>query len=167
TRKDGFEKFPSEYRRYLYFDLGSNFKPLELQAAMGRVQLKRLQEFKNKRRRNFSVLRKILESFSQSALLPFSHPKADPCWYTFPITLTNGVSRKKVLDYLDKAGIEWRPILAGNIARQPAYKNRIILRDTTPNADQLISDSFWVSVHPRHSTDTMKYVGQTIIDAIS
>lgn len=167
TRKDGFENFPSEYRRYFYPDLGSNFKPLELQAAMGRVQLKRLKEFKSKRKRNFSVLREMLEPFIHNTLLPFSHSKADPCWYTFPITLTNGVSRKKVLDYLDKAGIEWRPILAGNIAWQPAYKKRVVLRTTTPNADKLINDSFWVSVHPKHSVKTMRYVGQTIINALT
>lgn len=166
TRKEGFEGFSSEYRRYLYSNLGSNFKPLELQAAMGRVQLKRLAEFKKKRKRNYETLKKMLLPYQDKLVLPESNPNADPCWYTFPITL-NGISRKKVLKHLDEANIEWRPILSGNVARQPVFKDVVLTKTPTPNADRLIIDSFWVSLHPRHSTEVMKYVGKSIIDAIT
>lgn len=164
-RKKAFGDFPADYRRYIYNELGSNLKPLELQAAMGRVQLKRLQEFKKARKRNAQTLQKILSDQSDKLILPSPDSNADACWYTFPITLLNG-SRKKVLDALDKANIEWRPILAGNIARQPAFKNVVIVRDTLKNSDQLLNGSFWVSVHPTHSTEVMKFVGNTIKEAL-
>lgn len=164
-RKKGVGDFPAEYRRYIYGELGSNFKPLELQAAMGRIQLTRLPEFKKLRRRNAEVLTKIL-STSDKIILPTYNPDADVCWYTFPITLKNG-SRKKVLDNLDKANIEWRPILAGNVAKQPAFKNEVVVRDQLKNADQLIHQSFWVSVHPTHSVEVMEFVGNTIREAIN
>lgn len=164
-RKKGFGDFPAEYRRYIYSELGSNLKPLELQAAMGRVQLKRLKEFKESRKRNAQVLTKILSKYSDKVILPATHPNADVCWYTFPITLRSG-SRKKILDALDKANIEWRPILAGNIARQPAFKNEVITRDGLINADQLLNNSFWVSVHPTHSIEVMEYVGKIISQSI-
>lgn len=164
-RKKGIGDFPAEYRRYIYSGLGSNFKPLELQAAMGRIQLKRLQEFKRARKRNAEVLRKEL-SRSDGIIIPSYDPRADVCWYTFPITLKGG-SRKKVLDALDKANIEWRPILSGNVARQPAFKNEVIVRDELSNADQLIHQSFWVSVHPTHSAEVMEFVGNTIREALN
>lgn len=164
-RKIGLGDFPADHRRYIYNELGSNLKPLELQAAMGRVQLRRLQEFKKKRKRNAQVLLKILSKYKNKLVLPFNDPNADVCWYTLPITLLEG-SRKKVLEALDKANIEWRPILAGNIARQPAFRDKVIVRDTLKNADQLINRSFWVSVHPTHSVEIMKFVGKTILKAL-
>lgn len=164
-RKKGIGDFPADYRRYIYNELGSNLKPLELQAAMGRVQLKRLKEFKDARKKNAQTLSKILSEYSDRIFLPSTHPKADACWYTFPITLKSG-SRKKVLDVLDKANIEWRPILAGNIARQPAYKDEVIVRDKLVNADLLLNNSFWVSVHPTHSLEVMEFVGKTIAEIL-
>lgn len=158
--------FPPEYRRYIYGEIGSNLKPLELQAAMGRVQLRRLAEFKKARTRNAQILGKILKPLENDLILPKPNPKADICWYTYPVVL-NKISRTKVIEALDKANIEWRPILAGNIARQPAYRKFVIKRLPTPNADKLITSGFWVSVHPRNSVKMMKYVGTTIFEAIS
>lgn len=166
NRKKGIGDFPADYRRYIYSELGSNLKPLELQAAMGRVQLTRLQEFKKARKRNAEILKKNLSKYEDRVILPSHHIKADVCWYTFPITLKDG-SRKKVLDALDKRNIEWRPILAGNIARQPAFEKKVIVRDQLDNADQLLHRSFWVSVHPTHSPEVMKFVANAIIEAIS
>lgn len=165
SRKKGLGDFPADYRRYIYSELGSNLKPLELQAAMGRVQLRRLKEFKNLRKRNAQVLLKILSQYKDKLILPTSDPKSDVCWYTFPVTLKSG-SRKKILDALDKANIEWRPILAGNIARQPAFINHVIVRDKLINADQLLNMSFWVSVHPTHSVEVMEFVANTIRKAL-
>lgn len=164
-RKKGLGDFPADYRRYIYCELGSNFKPLELQAAMGRIQLKRLKEFKDTRKRNAGILTEILSECEEKIVLPKVNPAADVCWYTFPITLKSG-SRKKVLDALDKANIEWRPILAGNVARQPAFKDEVIVRDKLENADQLLTQSFWVSVHPTLSAPVMRFVANTIKAAL-
>lgn len=164
-RKKGMGDFPADYRRYIYSQLGSNLKPLELQAAMGRVQLKRLPEFKKIRRRNAQILKKRLSAHQDKIILPQHSTEADVCWYTFPITL-KGIPRKKVLEALDKANIEWRPILAGNIARQPAFIDHVVIRDKLENADLLLHNSFWVSVHPLHSPEVMEFVADTIKNAL-
>lgn len=166
NRKKSLGKFPSDCRRYIYSELGSNYQPLELQAAMGRVQLRRLKEFKHARQRNFNILLEKLTPYQGIFILPKANEMADCCWYTFPITLKT-FPRRKVLSALDKAGIEWRPILSSNIANQPAFKNHVIRRVKTPNADKLMTDSFWVSVHPRHSVKVMAYVAETILKAVS
>ena len=77
-----------------------------------------------------------------------------------------GIERRKVLDALDKANIEWRPMLAGNIARQPAFKNSIKVYDKLTNADRLLNNSFWVSVHPLHTPEVMEYVANTIVKSL-
>ncbi len=166
NRKKGFGKFPSDCRRYIYSELGSNYQPLELQAAMGRIQLKRLKEFKKLRQRNFNILMKKLSLYQDDFILPQAHKLANCCWYTFPITLKK-YPRSKMLAALDRVGIEWRPILSSNISNQPAFKNFVVKRVTTPNADKLMTDSFWVSVHPRHSRQVMEFVADTILKTIS
>lgn len=158
--------FPPEYRRYIYQEIGSNLKPLELQAAMGRVQLRRLPEFKKVRARNAKILTRILKPLADELILPEPDPRANVCWYTYPIVLKK-ISRTKIIEALDKANIEWRPILAGNIARQPAYRQYVIKRRPTPNADKLITSGFWVSVHPRNSIKMMEYVGTTIAKTVA
>ena len=165
NRKKGLGDFPADYRRYIYSELGGNMKPLELQAAMGRVQLKRLYEFKKIRKRNANILKKRLSPYQDRIILPEHAQEADICWYTFPITL-KGIPRKKILEALDKANIEWRPILAGNIARQPAFINHVVVKDKLQNADLLLNNSFWVSVHPLHSVEIMEFVADTIINAL-
>lgn len=132
---------------------------------MGRVQLGRLQEFKRIRRRNAMALKKLLAKYQDKLILPLSNSRADVCWYTFPITLKS-VARKKVLQALDKANIEWRPILSSNIARQPAFVKQVRVYDKLNNADELMENSFWVSVHPTLSLEVMKYVADTIRKAL-
>lgn len=156
---------PSDMQRFIYTELGVNYKPLDLQAAVGRVQLTRLGQFKKIRIRNFMVLQKILESLDDKIFLPYSSPNANPCWYTYPITLRDS-SRRDVLNALNDANIEWRPILASNIARQPAFKGKVVVRTKLPNADAILERGFWVPVHPRHSIEVMEYVGNVLKKAI-
>lgn len=165
TRKKGLGAFPADHRRYIYSEPGSNLKPLELQAAMGRVQLGRLQEFKRIRKRNAMALKKLLAKCEDKLILPLADSRADVCWYTFPITLKN-IARKKVLQALDRANIEWRPILSSNIARQPAFAKEVKVYDNLNNADELLKNSFWVSVHPTLSLKVMEYVADTIKKAL-
>lgn len=155
-----------EQLRFSFPELGSNLRPLELQAAMGRVQLRRLPEFKRRRQENFQVLMEYLEPVADNVILPKSNPNSDPCWHNFPVTLTEP-KRRSVVQYLDKMGIEWRPILAGNISRQPAFRGNVLLRSSTPNADKILQNGFWVSVHPQYSKEVMSFLGSTLREAIS
>lgn len=156
-----FPGFPLEYHRYIYDELGSNYHPLELQAAMGRVQLRRLQEFKSARARHFKILYEGLKDLEEELILPKVYNEADPCWYTFPLILRSG-KRRKFVEHLEKANIEWRPILAGNIAKQPVFQKHVVVRDKTPNADRLIKDGLWVSVHPIWPDKAFRYIISTV-----
>lgn len=158
-------ELPRDHRRYFYTQHGSNYKPLELQAAMGRVQLKKLNRFKRLRKRNFEILYKELKPFEDQLILPESDKESEPCYFTFPLTLKS-TSREKVLKMLDKYRIEWRPVLSSNISLQPGFKDHVVKRNGTPNADRLIHKGFWVPVHPQHTSKTMEYIARAIIKGI-
>ena len=153
--------FETPYHRYTYDSLGSNYNPLELQAAMGRVQLKKLTLFKKIRLRNWRLLYQGLDDLRDQLILPKVYPQADPCWYTFTIVLKKA-ERKALTEYLDKKQIEWRPILAGNIARQPGFKDKVISRTALNHADQVFEQGLWLPIHPLWSVEAMEYIVKTI-----
>lgn len=151
---------PSEYKRYTYTSLGYNLQPLELQAAMGRVQLRRLQEFKAQRKKNWQTLFDALHTIVETQHLS---EDSDPCWHTFPLLVQEGV-RPLLVKKLNEAQIDWRPILAGNISKQPAFRNHVIVRDELVQADKVFRTGFWLPVHPMYGAEEMEYIANTIKD---
>ena len=153
----GEEGMPVEYQRYTYTQSGYNFQPLELQAAMGRVQLRKLEKYKEARRKHYNLLAYRLQD--QDVVLPHVHAKADSCYLTFPMLVKDRVSLVK---RLDKAGIEWRPVLAGNIVRQPYYADKVDVRGELPMADRIFDEGIWLPIHPLLTDDDMEYIAKHI-----
>ncbi len=155
-------ELPKDYsRRYTYNQLGFNFKPLELQAALGKSQLQRIEKYKLKRLQNYTKLHKIFSRFGEFFDLPTCLKKSDPCWYTFPFLVKNH-SREKFTDFLDSKKIEWRNILAGNIARQPAFINRVKTLLPVVYANEVLRRGIWISVHPLMTDGMIKYVKECL-----
>jgi CDP-4-dehydro-6-deoxyglucose reductase, E1 len=140
--------FPEDYRsRYVYEEIGYNMKPLELQCAMGRVQLTRLEGFREKRLANEKLMRAVFEKYPQFTLIE-SPKNADVCWFSFPL-LCKGIKRKLVMDTLEANNIECRTIFSGNVLRHPAYKDtEYVAHGEMVNADIVMRDGMFLSVHP-------------------
>lgn len=155
---------PKDYpRRYSYPVLGLNLKPLELQAAVGLVQLKKLEKFKSIRTSNFGKLNKILSKYP-SILMPIKKEKdADPCWFSFPI-LVHGTTRAAFVNYLAKNNIETRPIFSGNILRHPIGK--CISIGSCPNADKILKEGVFIGLSPRTTPEMIKFIWKTIDDFV-
>jgi CDP-6-deoxy-D-xylo-4-hexulose-3-dehydrase len=147
--------------RYVYTNIGYNLKPMEFQTAMGRVQLKKIAGFIEKRNRNFESLRSAFSKYSEHFILPQALPKAEPAWFAFPLTIRDGApfSRKEILKYLDDCNIETRLFFAGNIIRHPAYlglKFRTV--SNLENADKVLRDGFFMGIYPGITGERMDYV---------
>lgn len=147
--------------RYVYTHMGYNLKPLELQAAMGLEQLKRLSEFVRKRRENFDTLYKALKGYEDYFILPKTPDNSEPSWFCFPLTLRDGVpfQRRDIVSFLEQNKIQTRLFFAGNVTRQPAYKgvDCVIVGDLK-NSDKIMKDSFFVGVYPGIDKERMDYM---------
>jgi CDP-6-deoxy-D-xylo-4-hexulose-3-dehydrase len=148
-------------KRFTYINVGYNLKPLDLQAAIGIQQLQRLPKFIRKRKENFRKLYNEFLRFEDYFILPESLPKADPCWFAFPITVKDDApfKRKDIVEFLTEHHIDTRPLFAGNILRQPAYRGidyRAIGK--LENSDRVMTSSFFVGVHPALTRDMINYV---------
>lgn len=147
---------PEDYDpRFIYEKIGYNLSPLELQATMGRVQLKRTEEIKRLRKRNFEYLYKHLSEY-EDLVMPTWVEGADVCWFAFP--LSSRSNRGKLVAHLEKNGIETRSMFAGNILRHPGYKDVKCRSMKLTEADWILEHSFWIGVHPRYGIKDLNYV---------
>jgi len=148
----------SQDPRFIYEKIGYNLLPLELQAAMGRVQLKKVEEIKKKRRANFDYIYEHLKEHPD-LVMPVVVKGADPSWFSFPLTYTG--DRGKLTKHLEKHGIETRSMFGGNILRHPAYKNLKCRKGNLEEANYILEHSLWVSCHPRMTQGDREYLVQT------
>ena len=157
---------PAGYdHKYTYSHLGYNLKITDIQAACGLSQLRRVDQFIEKRRRNFSYLSRKLETLTEFVILPGPTDNSNPSWFGFPITLRDsaGTSRRDLLEYLDQNKIGTRLVFAGNITKQPYFKNiehRIV--GALENTDIVMNQTFWIGVYPGLTAEMLDYVVETM-----
>ena len=153
--------------RYMWVEIGYNLKPIEVQAAMGVEQLKKFPRFKKRREKNFKALFKFLSQYEDFFILPRSHSKAVPCWFSFPITLRENVpfSKQEIVRFLEGRKIQTRPVFAGNILRHAPYKNiRCRVAGDLKNSDYILANTFFVGVYPGIDDKRMDYMMSVFTD---
>lgn len=155
-------RLPKDYEeRYTYINIGYNLKPLDLQAAIGLQQLKKLDKFTLMRKRNFEFLYEKLQEFSNKLILPESLSEADPSWFVFPITVKKnaGFKRADIVEFLEKNNIETRPILAGNIIDHPAYAGiQFHTIGKLSTSKEILENSFFIGVYPGLKKEELEYI---------
>ena len=112
--------------KYIFSDMGYNFIPSEISAAFALEQLKKLKKIVNIRIKNFKFLRNFFKQHPSFFRLPVQQNKVKTGWLAYPVLLKKNTvfSRAELQIYLEKNGIQTRPIFSGNILRQPMMKNR-------------------------------------------
>ena len=149
--------------KYVYSHSGYNLKITDMQAACGLAQLEKLEFFIKKRKSNYAYLRSKLESLTDYINLPVPTPNSDPSWFGFPITLKDncGISRVDVTKFLDSYKIGSRLLFAGNLLKQPYFKNveyRVVGELT--NTEKTMNDTFWIGVQPSLSNEHFDFVSE-------
>jgi CDP-6-deoxy-D-xylo-4-hexulose-3-dehydrase len=150
--------------KYIYSHIGYNLKATDMQAALGVSQLEKLDSFIAIRKRNFDYLYSQVSQFTEF-ILPESTPNSEPSWFGFPITIKpeSGISREKLLRFLDEKKIGTRLMFAGNILKQPAYRNtefRVV--GNLDNTDLVMNNSFWLGVYPGLNKKMLDYVVEAL-----
>lgn len=151
------KKYPNLDPRYIFINSGFNLRPTDIQAAIGLSQFKKLEKFKNIRIHNRE---KIINSLKLNPKWnnQFSFvdvPKEiSPSYMVFPILLNAKYANKKIkfINYIESSGLQTRPIISGNFARQPSsklYKLNLI-NNKFPGSDEVQKLGFVIGLHTKN-----------------
>jgi CDP-6-deoxy-D-xylo-4-hexulose-3-dehydrase len=152
--------------KYVYSHIGYNLKVTDMQAAIGCAQLEKLLDFIETRKRNWRMLREGLADLSNRFILPEPAKNSDPSWFGFLLTVREnaGFTRDRVVNHLEKSGIQTRMLFAGNIIKHPCFDEmrsngkgyRIV--DQLKNTDMIMNNTFWLGVYPGLSEDMIAFI---------
>jgi CDP-4-dehydro-6-deoxyglucose reductase, E1 len=108
--------------RFLFVQLGYNVRPMEVQAAFGLVQLRRLEQFNEARRRNARTLISALKDIEEIEFVA-EQEGGRSTWFGFPVILRDAQTKQDLSRHLEQLDIETRSIVAGNLTVQPAFRD--------------------------------------------
>ncbi len=151
--------------KFTYSHTGYNLKITDMQAAVGLSQLQHLNQFIKKRKENFNFLKKNLSHFEETLILPQATENSDPSWFGFPITVKKNApfSKENIVNFLSSKLIDTRPLFAGNITKQPYFKNKNYrIHDNLKNTDLIMHNTFWIGVFPGINEEMLMYVIEQI-----
>jgi CDP-6-deoxy-D-xylo-4-hexulose-3-dehydrase len=154
--------------KFLFVSTGYNVRPMEIQAAIGSLQIKDLDYFVTKRR---DIARRIATAVDGTQLsiigsqtLLSSELERSNSWMLIPIKVNgiNAISRKKrILAALTDFEIETRPVLTGNFLAQPAVQ-RITRNLIDPKqyevASEITETAFLVGAHHDFSDEQVEFL---------
>ena len=152
--------------KYIYEEIGYNLKPIELQASMGLVQLNKLGQITEIRKRNHASLIEIFKPYEEHFILPRATEGADVNWFAFALTIKDNAlfNRAKFVNFLEDRKIQTRPYFAGCILLQPAYSGLYEgdIRKRFPNAVKSTTNTLFLGTSPVVSREQLGYIKETV-----
>jgi CDP-4-dehydro-6-deoxyglucose reductase, E1 len=133
--------------KYTFYDLGFNFRPTEITGFLGQYQMQFLDNNIKTRERNFLRLEKIMKDNEDLIMLKHDHITCLST-FAFPIVCKTPELREHYLSRFSGAGVEIRPMIAGNMQRQPFYKKYVKECYDLPGTDFLHDNGFYCGNYP-------------------
>lgn len=143
---------------------GYNLRPNEVFSAIGLEQLKKLPEFIKERDINSSIFKNLLFNYyygiRNKIIIQKIEEKCKSSWFGFSIILNEELSgkRKQITKILIDNGIECRPIVAGNFAKNPVINYMdYSIHNTLENSEKIDRDGLFIGNNPEDLSKQLKY----------
>lgn len=143
------------FAKYTFYDLGYNFRPTEINGFLGNNQINYWDLIVNRRQQNFTRLHQAIEGNDNLITLRFAHMDVVSS-FAMPVIIRDislvDFYKKKFTD----AEVEVRPMIAGNMARQPFYQKYVGNPGSQPNAEFIHRNSFYFGNNPELTIEEME-----------
>ncbi|MFN7956538.1 MAG: DegT/DnrJ/EryC1/StrS family aminotransferase [bacterium] len=159
--------------RFFFVTSGFNVRPTEIQGAIGRVQLARLDRMMADRERLAALVQGwVARDAPWLRLVGADHvdgrgpdrPRRERAhsWMTlaFHVAPDAPLDRAAVTARLESFGVETRPILAGNLLRHPAMARVASRSVELPVCDEMLARGFMIGCHPVRTARALDSLAQ-------
>ena len=158
-------KYPDIDPRFLFVNLGYNLRMTELQGVMGTVQLPKLAGFVDQRRETTMTWQEDWSEWGDVLQFQKETPGGRTSAFGFPVLVNQGApfTVREITSALHAASIETRPIICGNIAKQPAmqlYPHRVF--GSLAHATRVMDYGFSIGNHQSVDAEARAYVTHTV-----
>jgi CDP-6-deoxy-D-xylo-4-hexulose-3-dehydrase len=159
------DMYPQIDPRFIFINQGYNLRPTELNAAIGMHQLPKLDGYIDNRRETAAFFLNHMAQYSDFFSFQKEEPKGKHVWFGFPMIVKANApfNVKEITAFIQANKIETRPIIAGNMARHPAfdmYKHRI--SGNLDAADNVMQNGFAFACHHAVGKDAREYMVQVV-----
>jgi len=132
------EKYPEIDFEFLFLTDGYNFRNTEFNAVLGLSQIKKLDSYIRIRNDNYKKFLEICKKYKEEILVT-DHPGISS--FSFPFIFRNSYRKKEFQKRLTEEGIQTRPVISGNLLRQPFLEK---YQKDLPNAEYLHTNAFYI-----------------------
>ncbi|PCJ15903.1 MAG: DegT/DnrJ/EryC1/StrS aminotransferase [Candidatus Cloacimonadota bacterium] len=152
----------SEFQaKYTFYDLGYNFRPTEITGFLGLVQLEYLKENIIMREKNHNFLE--LSVLNNEDLVQIEHNHLNVVsGFAFPVIAKTSALRDKYFAQFSGAGVEIRPIISGNMEKQPFFKKYVTKAYSLPVADKIHDCGFYFGNYPELNTSDLNILSNCL-----
>ena len=161
-----FDKWLENYdgvidHKYVFSEMGYNLKPLDLQGAIGLVQLDKLSEIETNRKKSNETISKIFTDNIPGLRTPVTLEHAEPCWFGTPFICDEPGLKHRLVAFLEENKIQTRNYFAGNILMHPGYA---FLDDykNYPEANKVLDKVFFIGAAPHYTDQVFEYIEEVV-----
>jgi dTDP-4-amino-4,6-dideoxygalactose transaminase len=155
-----------EKAKYASLILGTNYRMSEIQAAIGNVQLTRLEDFISKRRQNAQTLTKQLAK-NKKLILPVESKDRLHSWYLYTARLTDATQtvRDKLLSDLKAKGIGAEAYYVNPVHSMPFYRENYTPAKL-PETEKAAKQVFSLPIHPGVTGEQADFIAKTVLELV-
>jgi dTDP-4-amino-4,6-dideoxygalactose transaminase len=157
--------------RWLHERIGTNWRLTEVQSAVGRVALRKLEAWVRARQRNAAILDECFAGLSalRTTLPPLDVRHSYYKYYVFvrPERLAAGWSRDRIREEINRHGV---PCFSGSCSEvylEKAFSSAVRPAERLPVARELGETSLMFHVHPTLSADDLRAMSRTVRDVVA
>ena len=140
--------------KYIFYDLGYNLRPTEITGFLGSHQIKYIDKVVAAREKNYLELEAITKQNPDLMVVDHAH-MSKISNFSYPVICKDAALRKKYMNKCEHAGVEIRPVIAGNIQKQPFYRKYIKEKYYLEGSEFLHNCGFYFGNYPELTEEDM------------
>lgn len=143
------------YAKYTFYDLASNFRPTEINGFIGNTQIAYWDEIVSGRASNFAKYHEALAQNDDFYQYNLSHMNIVSN-FAMPVICKTPELATHYKAKFEAAGVEIRPVIAGNMTNQPFYKKYVDDTAPRPNSDLVHANGFYFGNNPEMTNEEIE-----------